>query len=187
MVGWRIDNVKRLALAESVARRIATVHATMLEIRPAQPADLPEIVTLIRELAEYERLLDQCGTNVEMMHEALFGPKPHAEALVALAEGTICGTAIYFTNFSTFKCRPGLYLEDLYVRPSARGRGLGRAMLVELARIAVQRNYGRMEWSVLDWNEPAIGFYKSLGAVAMNEWTVFRVTDDALTNLAKQT
>lgn len=155
-------------------------------IRPATPADVPAIVGFIRELAEYEKLLHVCRTTEAGLAASLFpahGP-PVAEALVGEIGGVPMGMSIFFTNFSTFECKPGLYLEDLYVTPAARGFGLGKALLVRLAQIAVERGYARFEWSVLDWNEPAIGFYKKLGAEPMDEWTVFRVAGDALTSLA---
>lgn len=155
-------------------------------IRPATPADVPAIVGFIRELAEYEKLLHVCRTTVEALTASLFpaSGRPVAEALVGEIDGVPMGMALFFTNFSTFECKPGLYLEDLYVTPKARGVGLGKALLIRLAQIAVERGYARFEWSVLDWNEPAIGFYKKLGAVPMDEWTVFRVAGGALTSLA---
>jgi GNAT superfamily N-acetyltransferase len=153
--------------------------------RPATVADLPIITQLIRELAEYEKMLDECQTTQTGMHAALFGPHPCAEALVGEIDGVVEGVAIFFTNFSTFVCRPGLYLEDLYVRPPARGKGLGKALLAALARLAVERNYGRMEWVVLDWNAPAIEFYKSLGAVPNDGWTIYRLTGAKLQELGR--
>jgi GNAT superfamily N-acetyltransferase len=149
-------------------------------IRPAELADVPVILKLIRELAEYEKLLDACVATEELLRKNLFGPERAAEALVALHDNAIVGYAIYFKTFSTFLARPGLYLEDIYVQPQHRGRGLGKRMLREIARIAVARNYGRVEWCVLDWNAPSIAFYKSLGAFPMDEWTIYRLTGDAL-------
>lgn len=156
-------------------------------IRPATPDDVPLILELIRELAEYERLLDTVEATPERLHAALFGPRPFAEALIAEAEEGPLGFALFFHNFSTFLSLPGIYLEDLYVRPHARRRGIGRALLTRLAQVAVERGCGRLEWSVLDWNEPAIRFYRKIGAVPMDEWTVFRLTGPALRGLAAGT
>jgi GNAT superfamily N-acetyltransferase len=152
-------------------------------IRSAVASDTPAIFDLIRRLAEYERLLDQFALTPERLHEHLFGPRPFAEALVAEEPGGIVGFALFFHNYSTFVGRPGLYLEDLFVLPEHRGRGHGKALLREVARLAVERGCGRLEWSVLDWNEPAIGFYRSLGAVPLEDWTVFRLTGEALAEL----
>ncbi len=155
-----------------------------LEIRPATPDDTGLILTLIRELAEYEKLAHEVVATEEALRASLFSPRPHAEVRIAELSGEPVGFALFFHNYSTFLARPGLYLEDLYVRPEARGQGVGRALLGELAHIAVDRGCGRFEWWVLDWNESAIRFYESLGAEAMDEWTVFRVTGDALRSLA---
>src|SRR5262249_47547612 len=155
-------------------------------IRPAEPADLPVIAQLIRELAEYERLAHEVVLDEARLREHLFGPRRYAEVLLAEDGGAVVGFALFFHNYSTFLGRPGLYLEDLFVRPAARGRGHGKALLLALARLAVERGCGRLEWAVLDWNEPAIGFYKSLGAVPMDDWTVFRVTGAALAWLAER-
>ena len=155
-----------------------------LRIEKATVQDVPLILQFIRELAEYEKLLDRVTTTEELLRETLFGPRPAAEVLLAYETNEPVGFAIYFFNYSTFMGRPGLYLEDLFVRPAVRGRGFGRALLARLAQIAIERNCGRMEWAVLDWNEPAIGFYKRLGAVPMDDWTVFRVWDKALQDLA---
>lgn len=155
-----------------------------LSIRAATPADVPLVLGLIRELAEYERLSHQVAATEEMLGKRLFGERPVAEALIGECDGQACGFALYFHNFSTFLAKPGIYLEDLFVRPAFRGRGLGKALLRGLARIAVERGCGRLEWAVLDWNEPAIGFYRGLGAVPMDEWTVFRVTGGTLDALA---
>jgi len=150
-------------------------------IRPATPADLPAIHTLIRELAEYERALEEAKATEEQLHEALFGPRPAAYAHVATdSTDSVVGYAIWFLNFSTWRGVHGIHLEDLYVRPTARGGGHGKALLTELARICVERGYQRLEWSVLNWNTPAIDFYESLGARPQNEWTVYRLTDEAL-------
>ena len=157
-----------------------------MTVRPATPQDLPTITRFIRELAEYEKLLHECRTTPEALGLWLF-PKdgrPVAEAVIGEIDGVPQGFALFFTNFSTFLAKPGMYLEDLYVTPAARGQGLGKALLTHLARIAVSRGYGRFEWSVLDWNEPAIGFYRSLGARAMDEWTGMRVEGAALAQLA---
>jgi GNAT superfamily N-acetyltransferase len=157
---------------------------TSLRIEKATVHDVPLILQFIRELAEYEKLLDRVTTTEDLLRETLFGPRPAAEVLLAYETNEPVGFAIYFFNYSTFMGRPGLYLEDLFVRPAVRGRGFGRALLAHLAQIAIERNCGRMEWAVLDWNEPAIAFYKRLGAVPMDDWTVFRLWDKALTDLA---
>jgi len=155
-------------------------------IRPATPADVPTICRLIRGLADYEKLTDEVVLDEGRLREHLFGPRPYAEVLLA-EEGTeIIGFALFFHNYSTFLGRPGIYLEDLFVDPARRGTGHGKALLLALAKLAVERGCGRLEWSVLDWNEPAIRFYESLGAVAMKEWTVYRVTGDALRQLAER-
>jgi GNAT superfamily N-acetyltransferase len=154
------------------------------QIRPATPSDVPQILQFIRELADYEKLSHQVTATEDLLHQNLFGPRPTAEALVAEFDQTPAGFALFFHNFSTFVGRPGIYLEDLFVRPAARGKGVGRALLTRLAELAVERGCGRLEWAVLDWNTPAIGFYKKLGAVPMHEWTVFRVDGDQLKNLA---
>ncbi len=149
-------------------------------IRKATPADLGDILQLIRDLAAYEREPDAVQATVESLYGTLFGPTPTAEAIVAEVDGEVVGMALYFTNFSTWSGRDGLYLEDLYVRPEARTTGLGKALLRRIARIAVSRGCARVEWAVLDWNAPAIDFYNSLGARAMSEWTVYRLDGDAL-------
>ena len=151
-----------------------------MEIRAAVPGDETLLLELIRELAEYERLADEVEATPAVLAESLFGEQAAAEAVIAEWEGEVAGFALFFTNFSTFVGRPGLYLEDLYVREAFRGRGIGKGLLLHLAGIARQRNYGRMEWSVLDWNQPAIDFYHSLGAKPMDEWTVFRLDESAL-------
>ena len=154
-------------------------------IRTATPADVPEILAMIRELADYERALEQAVATEEQLHAALFGPAPTIFVHMAVDEaGEPVGFALWFLTFSTWLGRNGIYLEDLYVRPQRRGGGHGRALLAELARIAVERGYQRVEWQVLDWNEPSIGFYKSLGAFPQDEWTVYRLTGDALGELA---
>lgn len=153
-------------------------------IRPAVPADLSAIVTLIRALAEYEKLAHAVVLDEAALATHLFGPRPYAECLLAEDGGAVVGFALFFHNYSTFVGKPGIYLEDLFVYPEHRGKGHGKALLLELARLAVARGCGRLEWAVLDWNEPAIGFYKSLGAVPMDEWTVYRLSGDALAKLA---
>lgn len=155
-------------------------------LRAARPEDAALILELIRGLAEYERLAHQVVASEESLTRWLFGERPMAEVLIAEHEGAAAGFALYFHNFSTFLGQPGIYLEDLFVRPTLRGRGIGRLLLSQLARLAVERGCGRLEWSVLDWNEPAIGFYRALGAEAMDEWTVYRVTGSALRELAAQ-
>ena len=158
--------------------------ANSFEIRTATEADLPIVLSLIRELAEYERAPDAVVATEPGLREVLFGATPSAKVLLALDEGEPVGFAVYFHNFSTWLGRPGLYLEDLFVRPEKRGKGYGRALLERLAQIAKERGCGRMEWAVLDWNEPAIQFYRKLGAQPMDEWTVFRLTEEGIANLA---
>jgi len=153
-------------------------------IRSAGPGDLDTIIGFIRALADYEKLADKVHLDAATLHAHLFGDDPAAEVLIAEHDGAAIGFALYFRSFSTFEGRPGLYLEDLFVRPEARGLGAGKALLARLAAIALARGYARLEWSVLDWNAPAIGFYRSLGAEAMDGWTVNRVTGTALTALA---
>lgn len=160
---------------------------TNFEIRPTTEADVPIILSLIRELADYERAPDAVLATEAQLREVLFGAKPSAEVLLALEQGEPVGFAVYFFNFSTWLGRPGLYLEDLFVRPKVRGKGYGRALLERLAQIAQARGCGRMEWAVLDWNDPAIQFYRKLGAEPMNEWTVFRLTQDGIAKLAGST
>lgn len=149
-------------------------------------ADVPLILDGIRGLADYERLAHEVVATEDQLRHTLFGPRPAAEVLLAFLDEVPAGFALFFHNYSTFLARPGIYLEDLFVHPEHRGRGIGRGLLAELARLAVKRECGRLEWSVLDWNESAIGFYRSLGAVAMDEWTVFRMTGAPLAALARQ-
>jgi GNAT superfamily N-acetyltransferase len=156
------------------------MNRAVTTIRPASEKDVPAILGLIRELAEYEHLTQACIASEELLREHLFGAERAAEVLVAEVEGQAVAFALWFKSFSTFLGRPGIYLEDLYVRAAFRKRGIGRALLVALARMAVARNYGRVEWSVLDWNAPAIAFYKSKGAVALDDWTMMRLTGEAL-------
>jgi GNAT superfamily N-acetyltransferase len=154
-------------------------------IRAATPDDVPLILQLIRELAEYERLSHEVRATEERLHATLFAPQPAAEALIAEVDGEPVGFAVFFASYSTWEATPGLYLEDLFVRPSARGRGLGRELLEHLARLTAARGWARLEWRVLDWNEPSIAFYKKLGAEPLGDWTVFRVAGDALKKLAR--
>ncbi len=152
-------------------------------IRPARPEDVSTIAAFIRELAEYERLSDEVVLKEEDLREHLFGTRRYAEVLIAEENGAAVGFALFLHNYSTFLARPGIYLEDLFVRPTHRGKGHGKALLQEVARIAVERGCGRFEWAVLDWNAPAIEFYKSLGATPMHDWTIFRVAGDRLRKL----
>jgi GNAT superfamily N-acetyltransferase len=160
--------------------------APAIVIRPAVREDVGEILAFIRELAEYEKLPHEAVADEAGLAAQLFGATPRAEVLIAEVDGQSAGFALFFHNFSTFVGKPGLYLEDLFVRPTFRGFGLGKRLMVRLAKIAVERDCGRFEWSVLDWNQPAIDFYRSLGAAGMDEWTVQRVAGDALTALAAQ-
>ena len=153
-------------------------------IRAARPDDVAAIYGLIRDLAEYERSLPEVSGTEEQLRAALFGPAPAVFAHVAEHEGGIGGFALWFLNFSTWQCRHGIYLEDLYVRPELRGHGYGRLLLAELAAVCGQRGYGRLDWAVLNWNEPSIGFYRSLGAVALDDWSTFRLTGQALADVA---
>jgi GNAT superfamily N-acetyltransferase len=156
------------------------------EIRTARVEDVPIILQLIRDLATYERAPNDVTATEELLIEVLFGARPSAEVLLAFEQEIAVGFAVFFHNFSTWLGRPGLYLEDLFVKPEVRGKGYGRALLVHLAKIARERGCGRMEWAVLDWNDPAIQFYRKLGAKPMNEWTVFRLTSDGIAKLAGQ-
>jgi|SRR5579885_1288726 GNAT superfamily N-acetyltransferase len=153
-------------------------------IKPATTEDVPLILDFIKELAEYEKLSHEVVATEETLRENLFGKKSYAEVILAYLDHQPVGFALFFHNFSTFLGKPGIYLEDLFVKSSARGLGVGQKMLAYLARLAIERNCGRLEWWVLDWNEPAINFYKRLGAKAMDEWTVYRVTGNALDELA---
>jgi len=155
-------------------------------IRPARPDDVPAIRALIGELAEYERSGHEVQATEEQLATALFGPDPRVHAHVAEHDGAVAGIALWFVNFSTWLGRHGIYLEDLYVRPELRGRGYGQALLRELAGICVERGYGRLEWWVLDWNAQAHAFYRGVGAEPMEDWTVWRLTGDALGRLAEQ-
>ncbi len=157
-----------------------------ITIRRAQETEVPLVLAFIRELAEYEHLTHEVVATEEGMRLALFGPRPYAEVVFACVAAEPVGFALFFHNFSTFLGRPGIYLEDLFVRPAARGLGVGQRLLGWLAAQAVERGCGRLEWAVLDWNAPAIRFYRSLGAVLMEQWKIFRLTGDALARLAQK-
>ena len=159
--------------------------STDILIERATPADVPLILTMITALAEYERMTDEVVATEASLRASLFGERPAVDVVIARSGSEPVGFALWFYNYSTFLACEGLYLEDLFVLPEWRGRGIGRALLAHLARVAVERGCGRMEWSVLDWNESAIGFYRGLGAQPMNAWTVFRLTGDALARMAK--
>jgi GNAT superfamily N-acetyltransferase len=160
-------------------------EARRITIRPATRIDAPLILGFIRELAVYERLEDQVVATVADLEAALFAPRPAAEVVFACLDTAPVGFALFFHNFSTFLGKPGIYLEDLFVRPEARGLGIGRRLLAWLAQTTLERGGARLDWAVLDWNEPAIGFYRSLGATACDEWTTFRMTGAALEKLAR--
>ena len=155
-----------------------------MALRRAVRADVPEILRLIRALAEYEKLASDVVATEAGLAQTLFGERPAAEVLLAEVDGRAVGLALFFQNYSTFLGKPGIYLEDLFVEPAFRGRGLGKQLLQAIAKLAIERGCGRFEWAVLDWNEPAIGFYKSLGARPMTDWTVMRLTGEALKKLA---
>ncbi|MGY1829982.1 GNAT family N-acetyltransferase [Geodermatophilus sp. SYSU D01180] len=155
-----------------------------MSVRPIRPDDVPAVVGLVRELAEYEKAAHEVRLTEEQLHTALFGASPALFGHVAERDGGVVGTALWFLNFSTWRGTHGIYLEDLYVQPQHRGGGLGRELLRTLAATCVERGYDRLEWSVLDWNEPSIAFYRAAGAVPMDEWTVFRLTDEALAGFA---
>jgi GNAT superfamily N-acetyltransferase len=155
-----------------------------ITVRPAGVGDVAVVLQFIRDLAKYEHLEHQVVATEESLREALFGSRPYAEVVLACLNGEPVGFALFFHNFSTFLGRAGIYLEDLYVRPEARGHGVGRRLLTWLAGVAVSRGCGRLEWAVLDWNEPSIRFYRKLGAVALDDWTTYRVTGPALAELA---
>jgi len=158
--------------------------SSLFTLRSAQPADVPLILSFIKQLAEYEQLLDQVTATESTLQESLFGPRPSAEVIIAECGTQPAGFAVFFHTYSTFRGRPGLYLEDLFVAPEWRGRGLGRHLLAELARIAVERDCPRFEWSVLDWNEQALRVYRAVGATPMDQWTVQRLEGEALRALA---
>jgi len=153
-------------------------------IRPATPTDVPVIAKLIRDLAAYERLPHELALDVANLREHLFGSRPFAEVLLAEASGRVVGFALFFHNYSTFRGKPGIYLEDLFVEPDHRGQGHGKALLKALAKLAVERDCDRVQWSVLNWNEPSIQFYKSLGAAPLDEWTVYRLQGEAMRKMA---
>lgn len=153
-------------------------------IRPCRPEDAATLVLMIRELAQYEHLEDFARATADALRAHLFGPRPFAEALIAEVEGQPAGFALYFGTYSTFRGQPGLYLEDIYVREALRGRRIGTALLAAVARVAVERGCGRLEWSVLDWNKPALDFYRGHGARPLDDWTVYRIDDEALARLA---
>jgi len=153
---------------------------SLLQIRPATPADTPLILRFIRELAEYEKLTHACVATEDLLRQSLFGPRPYAEVLIGECDGQPAGFALFFHNFSTFLARPGLYLEDLFVDPAYRGHGLGKALLTELARVANRRGCGRVDWQVLDWNQPSIDFYRAMGAAPLSDWITYRLSGDAL-------
>ena len=159
---------------------------THFSIRPAEPADVTHIHSMIVELAVFEKLEHMVVATEELLHEGLFGTRPACEAIVGEENGEVVAFALFFHNFSTFLTKKGLYLEDLYVRQSHRGKGYGTALLSRLAQLAVERNCGRFEWSVLDWNEPAIGFYQTMGAEILPEWRICRVTGESLDHLARR-
>lgn len=156
-------------------------------IRPARREDVPTIVELIRGLAIYERLETECTPDAAALAEHLFGERPAAEVIIAEHEGAAAGFALFFHNYSTFLTKPGIYLEDLFVKPELRGSGIGRSLLARLAEIAIERGCGRLEWAVLRWNAPAIGFYEKLGARPMEDWIVYRLTGDSLSALGSGT
>jgi GNAT superfamily N-acetyltransferase len=160
-------------------------HPSGLDISPANAADVPHILALINELAEYEKLRHESVATEASISQALFGPKPHAEALIARFDGEPAGFALFFHNFSTFLGKPGLYLEDLFVRPAYRGRAIGKSLLKYLAALALERDCGRFQWQVLDWNRPSREFYERLGAQADPKWVNYRMTGDALRRLAE--
>jgi len=160
------------------------MSAALVTVRPASPGEMPQVLAFIRELARYERLEHQVSATEADLGAALGGARPYAEVVFGCLEGVPVGFALFFHNFSTFLGKPGIYLEDLFVRPEARGKGVGEQLLAHLARLALERGCARLDWAVLDWNEPAIGFYRSLGAVAQEEWTGFRLSGAALTALA---
>jgi GNAT superfamily N-acetyltransferase len=182
--------LSRTAIAQGASRAEKPCYARPVShpkpsIRSAAPADVPLIASLIRELARYERLEDQAVLEERALRRHLFGKRPYAEVLLSCEQKTATGFALFFHTFSTFLAKPSLYLEDLFVRPEHRGKGHGRALMVKLAQLVVRRGCGRFEWAVLDWNAPSIAFYRSIGAIPMDDWTVFRLTGSRLEALAK--
>jgi GNAT superfamily N-acetyltransferase len=158
---------------------------TNLRILPAERKDIPLILSFIRKLAEYEKLLDEVVADEDTLRAALFGPRPAAEVVLAYIESEPVGFAVYFQTFSTFMARSGIYLEDLFIEPAYRSKGVGTALLIYLAQLTAQRGCARLSWAVLDWNQPAIQFYRKLGAIALDEWTVFELSGTALERLAR--
>jgi GNAT superfamily N-acetyltransferase len=156
-----------------------------VHIRPATPSDVPRVHSMIAQLADYERARERAVGSQDLLAQALFGPDSVAEALIAEHEGETAGFALFFRTFSTWLCRPGLWLEDLYVMPEHRRAGIGRLLLARLAEIVIERGYGRLEWTALDWNEPALNFYDSIGAARLEEWRIFRIADEQLEQLAR--
>jgi GNAT superfamily N-acetyltransferase len=156
-----------------------------IEIAPATERDIPQILAFIRGLAEYEKLSHECVATEELLRKSLFGPRPYADVLMARLDGKPVGFALFFHNYSTFLAKPGIYLEDVFVLPEHRGAGVGKALLKRVAQIARERDCGRLEWSVLDWNEPAIEFYRRLGAIVMPDWRICRMTGDEIAKLAE--
>lgn len=171
--------------AASGCARVADAWAARRVIRPATEADVELILSFIRELAHYEKLSQEVSADMTSLRETLFGERRYAEVLICLNDGQAVGFALFFTNYSTFLAKPGIWLEDLFVRPAARDRGNGRALLRAVARVAVERGAGRIEWAVLDWNRPALGFYKKLGAKPLRDWIIHRVTGSRLNLLAE--
>jgi len=163
---------------------MSAVATGKIAIRTATPADVPLVLAFIRELAVYEHLEHEVVATEADLHAALFGPRPYAEVALACLDGAAVGFALYFHNFSTFVGKPGIYLEDLFVRPAARGLGAGKLLFAHLARTALERGCARLDWAVLDWNTPSIGFYRSLGAIDQSEWTTYRLDGAALAHLA---
>ena len=159
---------------------------SQITIRPAKTYDTKLLAAFIHSLSDYERLSAECTVTPEILQETLFGPHPAAEAIIAEYDGNPEGFALFFSTFSTFLGTPGLYLEDLFVNQEMRGKGIGKALLLHLVKIAHERGYGRVEWAVLDWNEPSIEFYKKLGAKPMNEWTVYRLNKETISSLANK-
>ena len=162
------------------------MRSAAIEIRKASERDVPLILAFIQSLAEYERLRDSCVATEDLLRHTLFGDHPAAEVIIASVNGEPAGFALFFHNYSTFLAQRGIYLEDLFVKPEARSRGVGLALLSELARIAIERDCGRLEWAVLDWNQLAIDFYKRIGAKPLDDWTVFRITGGPLKQLAER-
>jgi GNAT superfamily N-acetyltransferase len=179
-----LDSDERGLLQGNVTSSNPTPAAS-ITIRSATIDDVPLILSFIRGLAAYEKLLDAVKATEEMLRDTLFGPRPGAEVLIAEDDGKPVGFALFFQNYSTFLAQRGIYLEDLFVIPEARGRGVGRVLLQRLATVALERDCGRLEWAVLDWNAPAIGFYKRMGAVPMEDWTVYRLSGSALDRMAR--